>query len=124
MLWGIPFVLVGLYLIVGRFFVDARQRSKTYYGVTDERVIIISGLFRRSLKSLNIDTLTDVSLTEKPDGSGTITLGPTPPWHNWMSGSNWPGSHQHAVPSFDMIENARQAYDIVRGSQRAARNRT
>src|SRR6186713_2604653 len=32
-LWGIPFVLAGLYLIVGRFFVDARLRSRTYYGL-------------------------------------------------------------------------------------------
>ncbi len=124
MLWGIPFVLVGLYLIVGRFFVDARQRSKTYYGVTDERAIIISGLFRRSVKSLNIDTLTDVALTEKTDGSGTITLGPTPPWHNLMGGSNWPGSHQHAVPSFEMIDDARQVYEILRKSQRDAKGRT
>ena len=99
MLWGVPFVLVGLYLIFGRFWVDARQRYKTYYGVTNERVIIISGLFRRSIKSLNIDTITDVSLTEKSDRSGTITLGPSHPWHSRFGGSNWPGAAQYSAPA-------------------------
>ena len=120
MLWGIPFVLVGLYLIVGRFFVDARQRSKTYYGVTDERAIIISGLFHRSVKSLNIAALNDVALTEKHDGSGTITLGAALPWQTWFGGSGWPGSRQYAIPSFEMIDNARQVYEIIRESQRDA----
>src|SRR5262245_25267621 len=36
-LWGIPFVAIGCYLVVGRFYVDARQRGRTYYGVTNER---------------------------------------------------------------------------------------
>jgi hypothetical protein len=42
-IWGVPFMLMGLYLIVGRFFVDARIRAKMYYGLTNRRAIIISG---------------------------------------------------------------------------------
>ena len=121
MLWGIPFVLIGLYLIFGRFWVDAKQRAKTYYGVSNERVIIISGLFRRSINSLNIDTLTDVSLTERGDGSGTITLGPTNPWHGWFGGSNWPGAGQYSAPALELIDNARHVYETIRDAQREAK---
>ena len=121
MLWGIPFVLVGLYFIFGRFWVDAKQRARTYYGVTNERVIIISERFRRSIKSLNIDTLTDVSLTEKSDGSGTITLGPTNPWPGWFGGSYWPGTGQYSTPTLELNDDARQVYETIRGAQRNAR---
>ena len=60
MLMGVPFVRFGLYFIVGRFWVDAKQRSRTFYGVSSQRVIISSGLYSRRVKSLNLDTLTDL----------------------------------------------------------------
>jgi hypothetical protein len=41
-LWGIPFVLMGLYLIVGRFFADAFQRARTGYAVTDQRILVLT----------------------------------------------------------------------------------
>jgi len=81
-LWGIPFVLVGLYIVVGRFFVDARTRGRTFYGVTSERIIIISGVFSRQTKSLQLRTLSDISLTERADGSGTITFVRRVRWHS------------------------------------------
>ena len=93
-LWGVPFVLIGLYIVFGRFFADARTRARTYYGVTSERIIIVSGMFSRQIKSLSLRTLTDVSLTERGDGSGTITFGPQFPYPFGRQGNigGWPGS--------------------------------
>ncbi len=64
-LWGIPFVLVGLYMIFGRFFYDSVSRKNTTYGITKDRIIIKSGVFKKSIKSLNIKTLSDITLNEK-----------------------------------------------------------
>jgi hypothetical protein len=75
-LWGAPFVLIGLYMIVGRFFYEAMLRSRTYYGLTNERVIIVSGVFSPTVKSLQVQTLTGVSLSEEASGTGTVTFGP------------------------------------------------
>jgi hypothetical protein len=118
--WGIPFVLAGLYLIFGRFLMDARQRERTCYGVTNERVIIVSGLFRRSVKSLNLRTLSGITMDQRADGSGTITFGPAPPWSWWYSGIWWPGIGQQAPPRFELIQDVKVAYEIVRKAQREA----
>ncbi|MHA7278241.1 hypothetical protein ACX80H_00620 [Arthrobacter sp. MDT2-2] len=39
-LWGVPFVLFGLYFIFGRFIYKARQKSRTVYGLTDTQAIV------------------------------------------------------------------------------------
>src|SRR4051794_35156012 len=44
-LFGVPFVLVGFYLLVGHFFWSALCRKYTEYAVTDQRVIVRSGIF-------------------------------------------------------------------------------
>src|SRR5262245_32065255 len=62
-IWGIPFVLMGVHLIVGRFFWDAKRRSATYYAVTDRRIIISSGLWQPQTRSVNLRMLSDVSMT-------------------------------------------------------------
>jgi len=118
-LWGVPFVLVGIYIIFGRFFVDARSRAQTYYGITTERIIIVSGLFSREIKSLNLRTLTDVSLSERSDGSGTISFGPSYPMGRFFPAGSWPGAGRYAPPSFDLIEHAKDVYEIIRNAQRA-----
>ena len=109
-LWGIPFVLVGLYFIFGRFFADGWQRARTYYGVTNERVLIVSGLFQRQVKSLSLRNLPELTLSERGDRSGNIIFGfgSVPPMYGWLAGSSWLGRSRQLPPSFELIENARQ----------------
>jgi hypothetical protein len=117
MLWGIPFVLMGLYIMFGRFFVDAWQRGATAYGITDRRVVISSGLLSRNVKSVALRTMSDVALSERRDGSGTIQFGSAPAWSQWFAGTSWPGSGAQRGPAFDMIEDAKTVYARVRSAQ-------
>ena len=118
--WGIPFVLAGLYLIVGRFFVDGGLRARTLYGLTNRRAIIISGLFSRTIHSLPLRTLTDISLQVRSDRSGTILLGRPLPYSSWSSGMRWPGGNQYSTPAFEMIPNAKAVHDQLLEAQRGA----
>ena len=118
MLWGIPFVLVGLYMIVGRFFVDAAQRAKTYYAITNERILIVSGLLMRNVRTLSLKTLSDINLGVKGNGSGTITFGPSHPMSFWYSNFSWPGMGRYTSPAFEMIDDARRVYELIRQAQR------
>jgi len=115
-LWGIPFVVIGLYFIAGRFLVDARQRVNAVYGVTNQRIVIVTGLFTRKVKSLNLRTLSDISLDERRNGMGTVSFGPTNPFGWWGGGMAWPGMPTGS-PAFELIPNARSVYEIVRKAQ-------
>jgi hypothetical protein len=99
--------------------VDARIRANTFYGVTSERVIIISGLFSQQTKSLQLRTLTDVSLTQRSGGIGTISFGSNPFMSNYFSGGSWPGSGRYAPPCFDLIDSPKEVYDIIRKAQKS-----
>lgn len=119
LIYGGFFVLIGLYFVFGRFILDSEQRKKTYYGITNERVVIISGLFHRKIKSLNLHTLSDMTLSQKSDGSGTIFLGPISFWESIYGGMAWwPG--MQVSPKFEAIQNAKRVYDILIEAQKSA----
>ncbi|MDP6447264.1 MAG: hypothetical protein QF805_25940, partial [Pirellulaceae bacterium] len=62
---GIPIFLVGAYSIFGRWWLDAKQRANTAYGVTSDRVLIITALPRRFVKCRNLSAISDLSLSER-----------------------------------------------------------
>jgi hypothetical protein len=120
-LWGLPFVLVGLYLMIGRFFWDAYRRSQTYYGISNQRALIVTKGLGATVKSLQLRTLTDVTLVTSGGGWGSIQFaaggsGPAA----WFAGSGRPGT-QGGPPAFDMIEAAKAVYDTLRKAQQDAR---
>lgn len=113
-IFGIPFVLLGLMLVFGRFLVDIKQRENTIYGITEDRIIIRSGIFSKKTNSINLKMLTNLEFTEKSDGSGTIFLGPKNPKDQFsmVSGMNWwPGSK--SIPALEYIENVREVYSVI-----------
>lgn len=115
--WGIPFVLVGLYMIFGRFFVDWLLRRKTFYALTNERAIIISGLFNQDIKSLDLTKLSEINLNIRNNGRGTITFG-TSYSMAWMyAGTGFPNRGRYLAPSFDIIDDARTVYQHIKRLQ-------
>jgi hypothetical protein len=121
-IFGAPLVVLGLYILLGRFWVDTRQRARTVYGVTSERVVFVSGIIARQVKSLSIDTLSDVSLHERSDGSGVITFGPVLPLYWWYGGAPFPGFDHQFTPRFELVGEARKVYEIICRAQRASRH--
>ena len=111
-LWGIPFVLIGLYMAVGRFFADAWLRGRTSYAVTTQRILILRSPPFGSFTAMAVDRLPELSLIERSDGRGTIRFQPNTPVFGRGNGfGSW-------MPSLDatqflMIREARNVFDII-----------
>jgi hypothetical protein len=119
-LWGIPFCLVGIYIIFGRFFIDAASRSRTWYGVTDRRVIVLKTFFRTNVMSLDLANLPGLNLTERKDNSGDILFGAPGPYSSFAN-AGWPQGRNYVVPGFYLLPSARQVYNLIRDVQQKAR---
>ena len=42
-LWGVPFIAIGLYMVVGRFFYKHYRKKQTVYGITTQRALVAAG---------------------------------------------------------------------------------
>jgi hypothetical protein len=117
-LWGAPFVLIGLYLLIGRFLVAALLRSRTHYYLTNQRVAVVTNLFSRTVESMSFP-LSAVEVRERSDRSGTILFGST--GHSstlwWGRPSGWPGRH---FVGFDMIADVKGVHERIRAAQQTA----
>lgn len=76
-LFGTPFILIGIHLLVARYFFDAISRKNTVYGLTNKRIIKKSGIFKKSYNSIFLTSLPSLSYTEGSNGSGDISFGQT-----------------------------------------------
>lgn len=63
-LFGLPFVAVGLWLVVGHWFYDAYKRKRSRYALTDQRAIIARRLFGRKMESYDISKDAPIYLVE------------------------------------------------------------
>jgi hypothetical protein len=108
-LWGVPFVVIGLYMIVGRLFVARHEARNTTYAITDHRVLIVGGAFRRTLVALDLVNLPGAELSEGGGGSGSIAFGTTSGFMRMPPG--WPtmGMYRNP-PTFQSIPDVRGVF--------------
>jgi hypothetical protein len=71
--WVLIFCVAGT---AGRFFGDAFIRRRTYYAVTNDRILILRRWPWRRFVSLSLTQLPELTLEEEEDGTGTIFFGP------------------------------------------------
>lgn len=111
-LWGLPFLVVGLYLIAGRFFHDARLRRRLHYAVTDQRVLVLRG---SKFTSLDMRRLPRLDLAEHRDGTGTLAF-ESENSLSWggVNGFSWWVPALASATRFFRIRDARKVYELVR----------
>jgi hypothetical protein len=113
-LWGVPFVLVGQYFIWGRFIYASWKKKRTYYGVTDRRVIVIQNAWSKQVTSAYIDTLPTLIKESGRNGSGTLRFTqPISPWSGARGWGAWDGMSIGTVPTFVDIEDLDLVYRMV-----------
>ena len=110
-IFGIPFLVVGAYLMVGRFLVKVWSRRRTEYVVTNQRAVEMQ---KRGRASREVAPLARVELRPGRDGTrGTVIFGRSDDWNPsrrlwgnfatpamapYLRGTFWPGSN-----SFDEV---------------------
>ena len=125
-LWGVPFVVMGLYIVFGRFLVDAWARRQTLYAVTNKRVLILRDWPFTKFTALGLDQMPVVEFKEGRNGRGTIFFGPSSTTSSTGFGRRngmgvWSPAFD-STPQFVGIDDARNVFTDIQN--RASRART
>jgi hypothetical protein len=115
-LFGIPFVAIGLYIIFGRFLYKSWRKRRTYYAITDKRILILILGKGRNVQAMFIRDIPTINKSINSRGQGTIVFGninlQTAMYTN--TGMDYLGAFAaSAVPAFYDIRDANTAYEIV-----------
>jgi len=69
-LWGIPFLIIGNYMVWGRFLADAWLKRRTYYAVTNRRILILQEGWKRKTNWMYLEAIPTI----EREGAKTGTL--------------------------------------------------
>ncbi|KAJ56132.1 hypothetical protein ACMU_10275 [Actibacterium mucosum KCTC 23349] len=114
-LFGLPFLVAGAYITVGRFFVSAAARRRTRYALSNKRAFIATSLFSETLQEMPITKSMPLELV--PGTNGKVTLGPkTVNARQWNASLTWSGKSNDFA--FENIGDAQSVYQMIRNIQR------
>lgn len=113
LLIGLPLSVAALLMVCAPTVADILLRRRTYYGLTDQRLLIVTDLRRRHVRGLNLRTLSEVQYSEGRRGRGTLTFGSAGPFFGALAY----GWGRHAPAAFDDIEQPRAVYEQLHAAQ-------
>ncbi|HCS21460.1 MAG TPA: hypothetical protein DIW47_13025 [Bacteroidetes bacterium] len=107
MAWfGVPFMLIGLYLLIGRFFMDAFIRRNTFYALSSKKILVKTGRWNSSIDQFPLKSIKRITVEQGKGGSGTLRC---------YDGGNTSILQLEMIPEMlrvaDMIEEARTKTD-------------
>jgi hypothetical protein len=105
-------LVVGSYLLIGRFFHDAHIRSHITYGVTDRRILFLRQRRAAAFMALDIKALTALKLKLGKNNRGTIIFSKE---KLWIKRRNFEDSNVDfgPWPRFLGVENAKTIYELI-----------
>lgn len=106
-LFAIPHAIVGVYLLVGRYFYDIKLRENTFYAVTNQRVLIKNGIFKRTTMSYVLHNLPEIVFSENNDETCNIAFGRA---SNYMVGRK---HRTEQPPTFEAISDGKRVYQLI-----------
>lgn len=115
-LFGIPFVVIGQYFIWGRFIYKAYKNRRTFYAITNQRVLILATMWSRRLQTLFLNQLPTINKTVQRDGVGTLEFGLSPSWAGTYANSGmelFAGRSGAMAPAFYDIPDVESVYQLV-----------
>jgi hypothetical protein len=113
MIWGIPFVVIGQYLVWGRFFYAAWKKKRIHYGVTNRRVIVVQEGPKRHMASAYLDTLPVLIKEIGSKGIGTLRFAPLSTSPRNRTSGDWDIVTTGTVPTFVDVEDVESVYRLV-----------
>lgn len=102
-LYGMVFVVIGLYASIGRFFWDSYSRAHTTYAITNRRLIMYRDGIRPKTQSLDTASLRNLQREVRREGYGTLSIGLS--------------SRKTALPLFDDIPGVQAVYELIQANR-------
>lgn len=114
---GLAFVALTLHGLVGRHLVDMWKRGRTFYGVTNDRLVVVTEYWSRQAQSQQLVTLSNLALDRCSDASGMISVGP---W-TWSSGFGYPRPAPDMA--FEQLPDCAAVFNLIVKAREAATER-
>lgn len=110
-LFGILLAGAGLYMGLIRYFRDAAKRARTFYCITDKRVIVSVGRKKPVIRTLPLKNIDRMEITIEKDGSGFLIFGNTNPLYPWLLGGFY--FTGESVPGLELLPDVKFVYNIL-----------